>query len=359
MRTWAPRVLTRSDARAGRWPRRRSGQQAPRGGAAGASTGGRHYALAWARPYTRRASGPRRVAGRALHASAHTAASRAVKARAELESMASAHAPFADAVAMLRALVLALDGMTTVLPPGVPDDARARARLGEGVPALYEEPLLDGEAFRDQLARIAAALSAAQGAPDAVAMVAARVSELSKAARQELAEQSLTGAWWAMAALARRMDVDEHAFITACDMAARPALRAGRAALIAPLNDARWERGICPGCGAPPLLAELRGAEGERVLRCGRCAAAWRAPRLACIACGSHDHARLTALHGAGEEAYRRADCCDACGAYLKAVAVLDPLTAAELLETDLATAALDLAAVDAGYSRTSRDTAG
>jgi len=37
-----------------------------------------------------------------------------------------------------------------------------------------------------------------------------------------------------------------------------------------------WEHGHCPLCGDWPTLAELRGLERERHLRCGRCGSDWR-----------------------------------------------------------------------------------
>jgi len=108
----------------------------------------------------------------------------------------------------------------------------------------------------------------------------------------------------------------------------------------------------CPSCGAPPLLAELSGKDGARSLRCARCAARWRFPRLACAWCGEQDTNTLSALHREGDAGVRQADCCERCHGYLKAVSVLAPLDYTALLETDLETAGLDLVAIDRGYTR-------
>jgi FdhE protein len=132
----------------------------------------------------------------------------------------------------------------------------------------------------------------------------------------------------------------------------RPVLRAASVAVAPAVADARWSRGGCPACGAPPLLAELRGKEEGRTLRCGRCATAWPFARLECAGCGERDHRRLLALHAEREGDHRRADCCESCGLYLKSVAVLDPLSADGVIEEDLATADLDFAAVERGYHR-------
>ena len=48
----------------------------------------------------------------------------------------------------------------------------------------------------------------------------------------------------------------------------------------------------------------------------------------------------------------RRVDCCDSCKCYVKAVAVLDALTPDGVIEEDLATAPLDVVAVERGYHR-------
>ena len=104
------------------------------------------------------------------------------------------------------------------------------------------------------------------------------------------------------------------------------------------------------------MLAELRPSavndDTPRVLRCGRCAAAWGTDLIRCALCGERDHGKLGYLHVDGEQEFRRADRCDSCRGYVKAVAVLSPLDADALLEEDLATAGLDLIATERGYHR-------
>jgi FdhE protein len=216
--------------------------------------------------------------------------------------------------------------------------------------------------------RVGAALERVGGTGEGSAGEAARtvVAALdrafpSPADADALAAAALAGEWDAARDLARRLDVDEDALVTLLDYAARGALRAAGARVRALLErraaaggtgTRTWERGVCPACGAPPVLAELRGKEQGRTLRCARCDGAWAFARLACPACGERDHRKLLSLSGEGEEGYRRADCCDTCRTYVKAVATLAPLSAEALLETDLATAALDMIAVERGYHR-------
>lgn len=239
------------------------------------------------------------------------------------------------------------------------DVGAAEARLGAGIPALHGERLLGeppaaGAALLADVRRVADAL-ASLGEP--VAAAAGTVAGALGAPRagvdlDGLAADALAGEWDSARTLAPRLDVDEDALVTVLDYAARAPLRAAAAALRPLLARRAWARGTCPACGAPPLLAELRGKDRLRVLRCARCDASWEFPRGACPSCGERDHRKLTALHGEGEESYRRADCCDTCHGYVKAVATLDAYTPEALLRTDLETAALDWAAVERGYHR-------
>jgi formate dehydrogenase maturation protein FdhE len=57
-------------------------------------------------------------------------------------------------------------------------------------------------------------------------------------------------------------------------------------------------------------------------------------------------------LHGPGEETYRRAEVCSSCRSYLKTIAVLAPLSLIEMTNADLATAALDLGAMELGFHK-------
>ena len=262
------------------------------------------------------------------------------------------------AAASLRALLAAMRAVVVHLPPDVPDLEVAAARLHGGVPALTGEPVSDGATLLADLESMCARLREEPGGRGAATLGA--LSAVEGALRtgrprvdaDVLARAAAAGDWDEVLAAAPQLDVDEYALVAALDYAVRPALRAAAARVTALIADTRWERGACPACGAPPLLAELHGKDAGRVLRCGRWASAWSFPRVGCAACGERDHRRLGALHREGEEDYRRAEYCEQCRRYLKTVAVLDPLTPDGVIEEDLATAALDLAAVERGYHR-------
>lgn len=121
-----------------------------------------------------------------------------------------------------------------------------------------------------------------------------------------------------------------------------------------PLGARRWERGYCPVCAAWPVLAELRGLERERVLRCGRCSAGWSFRHLTCAFCGNDDHRTLTYLASERERETRRAQVCGRCHAYLRGLATLRTFDTEALALADLSSLDLDLAAMELGYGRPS-----
>jgi FdhE protein len=273
-----------------------------------------------------------------------------------LDSLVRKHPEMAAAEAMLRTLATALPEAT--LPTGLPHLGSVEARLAGGVPALEGEALLSGAALLVNLELLVTALGLSAAA-EVRAIPRTLEGNLTAAAANELAAAAQSGSWDAIRALADRIDLEPDAVITLVDHATRPALRAGARAAHELVAKSRWQGGTCPACGAAPLLAELRGggasggAEHERVLRCVRCLMAWSFPRLRCVWCGETNHRQLAYLHGAGEESFRRVEVCSSCRGYLKSLAVLAALDLYELLAADLATAPLDVAALERGFHRT------
>jgi FdhE protein len=155
----------------------------------------------------------------------------------------------------------------------------------------------------------------------------------------------------AIRALAADRSVDAGALGSVAQMAALPALQACGRQLQSRLP-VHWAMGYCPICAAWPVLAERRGLDRSRRLRCGRCAADWEVEWLYCIYCGERDHRQLGSL--APDEAGDRlkVETCGSCKGYLKSVASLQGLSPLELLLQDLDTVELDLVALDRGYRR-------
>lgn len=271
-----------------------------------------------------------------------------------LDSLVRKHPELEPAAVALGILATALPEIT--LPSDVPHPGAAEARLAAGVPALEGEPLLAGPVLRSNIHHLATALGSQLSS--AASIAAGLEGGLDAGAADQLARAAQAGDWDGIVAVAVRLGLEPDLVVTLADHSARPALRAGARAVSHQLARPRWSRGICPACGSTPLLAELRGggtsgeAEGERVLRCGRCLTEWSYPRMGCVGCGESDHQRLAYIHGPDEAAFRRADVCSSCKTYIKSIAVLAPLSLTELLGADLATAMLDLAAVERGFHR-------
>ena len=113
-----------------------------------------------------------------------------------------------------------------------------------------------------------------------------------------------------------------------------------------------WREGYCPLCGAWPILAERRGLDRSRRLRCGRCAADWEVAWLYCIYCGETDHNRLGSLATDERGEQDKVETCGTCRGYLKSLPSLQGFSPLELLLHDLETIELDLVALDRDYRR-------
>lgn len=114
-----------------------------------------------------------------------------------------------------------------------------------------------------------------------------------------------------------------------------------------------WEEPVCPICGGPPLLAELQGSSGERMLRCGGCGTGWRTLANRCAHCGNTDDKTLHSLAAEGREEKYRVDLCDRCHGYLKSVTSFAPTPRELLTIEDAAMLHLDAAARARGYTAT------
>src|SRR5262249_7288617 len=116
--------------------------------------------------------------------------------------------------------------------------------------------------------------------------------------------------------LAGRAGAEAAALHAVAPLLAIPLLQAFARTWAARVPD-HWNRGYCPVCGGWPALAEARGLEGSRRLRCGLCGSDWGADWLRCPFCGTDDHSRLGALVSEATGPTRKLDVCFACRAYL------------------------------------------
>lgn len=113
-----------------------------------------------------------------------------------------------------------------------------------------------------------------------------------------------------------------------------------------------WAEDYCPLCGAWPALAEVRGIEKARYLRCGRCGKDWQAYGLRCTFCKNDDHEQLVSLVPQNGAPTRMVESCKRCGGYLKSFTTLQGTDALGVMIDDLASVDLDIAAVEQGYRR-------
>jgi len=131
-----------------------------------------------------------------------------------------------------------------------------------------------------------------------------------------------------------------------------PLLQAVAAGCAPLLQQASWGAGCCPVCGAWPALAEARGLERTRVLRCGRCGAGWSLPWQLCPFCANDRHDTLGYLYDEEHGESRRVFTCQRCHGFLKTLSTLAAIEPPLVPVEDLATLTLDLAALDRGCQR-------
>jgi len=115
---------------------------------------------------------------------------------------------------------------------------------------------------------------------------------------------------------------------------------------------ADWASGYCPICGSWPALAEIRGLDGARHLRCGCCGSDWRTEWLRCPFCGEGDHEKLGSLVSPDRLARETIEVCDRCRGYVKTMTTLSSIRPDHVVLQDLATLVLDIAALERGYRR-------
>jgi FdhE protein len=155
----------------------------------------------------------------------------------------------------------------------------------------------------------------------------------------------------AIGALANGAGIDRGVLTAIAHLAALPLLQSCGRSLRNRIPRA-WRHGYCPICAAWPILAERRGLDQSRRLRCGRCDGEWQVQWLCCIYCGEREHEQLGSLVPEERGERLNVQTCASCHGYVKSVATLQKIPAFELLLQDLETVELDLVALDRGYGR-------
>jgi FdhE protein len=223
--------------------------------------------------------------------------------------------------------------LATEITPGAPLLAGARIPVDPGLAQRWMPRLLI-EAAKTGPEALPLRIAAGSGALDPLALLEAAVNGDGR-----------------LDAIARSLDLDPDILSAVGALAVMPLLQALRRRFAATV-DPHWSEGICPICGGWPLLAEERGLERARRLRCGRCGGDWSQPGIRCPYCGVTGHEARAALVSEQEGAARKIETCAACRGYLKSVSTLRAFAGDEVALADLATVDLDLVALEREFTR-------
>ncbi|MCB9100823.1 MAG: formate dehydrogenase accessory protein FdhE [Anaerolineales bacterium] len=252
---------------------------------------------------------------------------------------------YEELLPLLYAARPALDGLTL-------NRDWAKAKLAEGVPLLWGEfgrPAALGTEPNIELFMTLCRLATEGGSDSADALMRAFLGGILDL------KLTLTHALCldrpALTETARSLAVEPALLESVARYTLSPIAWSYRYAFSQALDFKEWGRGYCPVCGDWPILAELRGRDKLRYLRCGRCGAGWKFNRLQCLWCDNTNKKELSFLFDPTAVA-RRVDVCDYCRGYIKTITTFDPLDAELLAVYDLETMALDHIAAHEGYQR-------
>ena len=230
----------------------------------------------------------------------------------------------------------------------VPDGATLMEQAQSGAPLLEGAVLSVDAEGADRFMRRIFGVAESNGGSAAPLEAAAHDPRLDSLAILEAAIRQDTRG---LSRWATILSVEPAALRAVAGVAATPLLHACRCAWQDGLTQG-WTRGYCPVCGAWPTLAEARGLERSRHLRCGRCGGDWRTDWRGCPFCANADHATLGSLVGDESMESRTVEACEACEGYLKAITTLKATPADALTLVDLDSVELDIAALEHGYVR-------
>jgi FdhE protein len=248
----------------------------------------------------------------------------------------------------------AADGPSGAHWDAVASSTTLRAERSPGTPLLAGAHIPIDAPLADRWVRRLLALAAEAG-PEAVGLRAAAGDDASSAPLDSRAflEAAVNADGDRLEALARSLDIDPNVLAAVAMLAVMPLLQALRRRF-GPLEavDSHWHEGYCPICGGWPHLAEQRGLERTRRLRCARCGGDWVQPGIRCPYCGVVGHEARAGLVSEQDGEARKVETCAACRGYLKSASTLHPWAGDEVALIDLATVDLDLVALEREYER-------
>jgi FdhE protein len=192
-------------------------------------------------------------------------------------------------------------------------------------------------------------LLASNAGPDAAPLARAAQSPLPDSAR--LLEAAINADDVRIEAMASDLGIPAESLGAVAELAAIPLLQALRRRLAGAVGH-HWHEGYCPICGDWPRLAELRGLERARRLRCARCGGDWEQPGVRCPFCAATGQGTRATLMSEQDGEARKVETCTRCQGYLKVVSTLRAWPSDEVSLADLATIDLDLVALERDYER-------
>lgn len=232
------------------------------------------------------------------------------------------HPELADTIRYGRRLVALFIDERPSTSPFVLTAGQASAKLATGLPLLDDETL---DFDLPRLHHFAALLCDWAGDQPLLAPAAAAMAQALSAGTltiEELLASTASGEDEAVRVLATRLTLDPALLRTLAELTLSAGLMDLAQFLTPLLREAAipWDAPICPICGGEPLLAELQGSGGERMLRCATCGGGWRTLVSQCAYCGTGDSTMLHYLAAEGEEGKYRIDLCDRCRGAMKGV---------------------------------------
>lgn len=225
----------------------------------------------------------------------------------------------------------------------------ATPRRADRVPLLAQASIVLPRDFLQNWLKQLLRTAAAAGTPAMATLKSASKADIESV---ELFNAALNQDARQLQNIAVNLGADAKAFESVAQLMPSPFLHACNRLWTCP-DEESWTEAYCPLCGAWPALAEVRGIERARYLRCGRCGRQWQAHALRCLFCNNDDHEQLESLVPENNESdTRRIEACKRCFGYVKSITTLQGGDALGVILDDLASIDLDIAAVDKGYRR-------
>ncbi len=266
-------------------------------------------------------------------------------AQRQMETLAKAQP---EAGPWLGVLSAVLEEAATPSWDAVAAATTLQAEHAPGTPLLAGAQIPLDARFAERWVRRVLALAGEAG-PEAIPLRAAARADALDAAT--FLEAAINADGDKLEAIAQSQTIDPDGLAAVAALAAMPLLQALRRRFAAAI-DPRWSEGFCPLCGGWPHLAEQRGLERARRLRCARCGGDWTQPGIRCPFCGVTGHGARATLVSEQDGEARQVETCSSCRGYLKRVSTLRAWAGDEVALADVASIDLDLAALERKLER-------